>query len=348
MEIDRLIQIIQDIYNKIPEAGTRLEGLLRSDGLDTACVCAAIAITYYLVVHWFLADQPKQFFISTFDVLIKLSLAFVLLSATSGVARDIFVNATNEVTKKINTNADTPTEIVSVAFKTVQGIARGTEQDAHKSKACLFAKMGDAMSPASWAIKKFVYTTSAACKGRPDIGLFEILKHLPMILLTALCQIIAIIATTMMAIISIVVILMSKILIEIGLIVGPLLIGLAVLPYLSDLFDQWIRYLITAALMPIICWIMTTFMMNALIPSLQTTLNDLNKTAKNAEVYFAQSEVTMIAIALLSSVGAFLMWQVPGIAAALAGGSAGGANTKNFGKGFIGKSITRFTPGKKG
>lgn len=343
MELDRLIQIIQDMYNKIPEAGMRLEGLLRSDGLDTACACAAIAIVYYLVVHWFLADHPQRFFTSTFDVLIKLSLAFVLLSATSGVARDIFVTASNEVTQKINADAGAPTKIISVTFETIQGIVSGTEQDAHNTTACLLAKGGDALNPLSWIVDM----KPAACKSRGDIGFFEIIKHLPIILLTALCQLIAVIAVTLMALISIVVILMSKILIEIGLIVGPLLIGLAVLPYLSDLFDKWIRYLITAALMPIICWIMTTFMMGTLIPSLQAMLDELNKASGNAEAYFAQSEVTMIAIALLSSIGAFLMWQVPSIAAALTGGSAG-AGTKNFGKGFIGQSIKRFSPGKKG
>lgn len=330
------MQIIQSAYDGIPAAGQSLETILKDEGSLTAAACATIAAVYYLAIQWFLAGQPKLFMVNFFNILIRLGLALLLTTTSNGLARDIFVNASTEVSKKFAANADNPTEIIKISFDTIKAIANGTERSAQKSEACLLAENGDILNPLSW----FFNTKPEACKAKEDIGLFDIVKYLPVILVTLVCQALAIIATGLMALAFIAVTLISKIVVEVGLIIAPILIGLSVLPYLNYLLDSWIRYLITAALIPIINWIMSVFMMKTLIPSLTSTLEKLNQAAPDAETYFANNEMTMIAIAILASLGAYLIWQVPQIAAALVAGGGTGTQTHSFGSGFVGRTVS--------
>ncbi|WP_454688252.1 type IV secretion system protein [Achromobacter aloeverae] len=336
--MDSLLDIVRTAFDAIPTAGQSLADIFKEEGLSLAAMCASISIIYYGTVQWLLGDDFKTFKINAFIIIFRLGIALVILQTMNGVPRDMFVTATKEATQKISPSAGDPASILQITIATVATIRDGTSRDATTLQACLIAQSGLSLNPLNWIFDPL----PDQCKGKDNVTIFDILKNLPVILLTLILQGIAIVATALMAVAFIGVVLISKILLEIGLVLGPILIGLAILPYFNNLFDSWIRFMLNAAMQQLVVWLMTVFVMTAIVPAMTFMLHAINKAAPNADTVFAQNEVAMLCIAILSAIGAYLMWQVPSITQGLLSGTSG-ATAGNMGRGAIGRTIRRIT-----
>ncbi|WP_035214327.1 type IV secretion system protein, partial [Achromobacter marplatensis] len=151
-----------------------------------------------------------------------------------------------------------------------------------------------------------------------------------------LCQILAIIAMVLMSIAFIVVLQMSYVMLQLGLALGPLLVGLSIIPAVSFLFDGWLRFMIAASLQQLVAWFVAVLITKGVVPTLVSFYDKIDS-RKEADLYFASNEIAMIAIALLGFIAAYMMWQVPGLAQALVAG--GSANAQSFGRGMVGRGM---------
>ncbi len=127
------------------------------------------------------------------------------------------------------------------------------------------------------------------------------------------------------------VILMADVLVAVGLTLGPIMIPFYLMPVLSFLFDGWLRFMITAGFFKLVATIMLAMTYN-LVKELEVASISINQSATGWNAASAAAaantwtgDLMSLSLAIVIAVITLLMmWQVPGIAGALSGGSTGG------------------------
>lgn len=72
----------------------------------------------------------------------------------------------------------------------------------------------------------------------------------------------------LMSIAFIVVLQMSYVMLQLGLALGPLLVGLSIIPAVSFLFDGWLRFMIAASLQQLVAWFVAVLITKGVVPTL--------------------------------------------------------------------------------
>ena len=323
--------LFNQAFSAVNTAGFALADIFKEEGLILLSVGASGTALWLLLRDYFLASDTVKFLVSLFNLILRMGVVLVIVQSMNGVPRDMFVTATKEASTKITQGSANPVEILKLTMDTISLIADGKRKESEKS---LYCKMhgGWSLNPLDWIID----SRPAECVNKDQIGFFEILKNLPLILVIFLCQILAIIAMVLMSIAFIVVLQMSYVMLQLGLALGPLLVGLSIIPAVSFLFDGWLRVMIAASLQQLVAWFVAVLITKGVVPTLVSFYDKIDS-RKEADLYFASNEIAMIAIALLGFIAAYMMWQVPGLAQALVAG--GSANAQSFGRGMVGRGM---------
>ncbi len=323
--------LFNQAFSAVNTAGFAMADIFKEEGLIILSVGATGTAVWFLLRDYFLASDTVKFLVSLFNLVLRMGVVMVIVQSMNGVPRDMFVTATKEAAAKITQGSANPVEILKLTMDTISLIADGKRKESEKSLYCKIHG-GWTLNPLDWVVD----SRPSECVSKDQIGFFEILKNLPIILVIFLCQILAIIAMVLMSIAFIVVLQMSYVMLQLGLALGPLLVGLSIIPAVSFLFDGWLRFMIAASLQQLVAWFVAVLVTKGIVPTLVGFYDKIDS-RKEADIYFASNEIAMIAIALLGFIAAFMMWQVPGLAQGLVSG--GSSNAQSFGRGMVGRGM---------
>jgi type IV secretory pathway VirB6-like protein len=120
---------------------------------------------------------------------------------------------------------------------------------------------------------------------------------------------------------------------------GPILVPWLIWQRTEFLFDGWLRFMIVAAMTKLVAALMVS-----MVTGIITAVGALARVADVSPMALAKVDLAIaFAIAIVAAIGAFMMWQVQGIAQALVSGGAGVAS-KNFGKNSVGLKLQNMMP----
>jgi hypothetical protein len=181
-------------------------------------------------------------------------------------------------------------------------------------------------------------TDHSDCTPKAKSG-WQAIKEFPFLILNTLAKVIAACALLLLGLVFVLVIQMGSFMLNIGFCLGPILVPWLMFPPLEFLFDGWIKFTITAGLFKVVAWTLMTIVVKGALPSLQAMVTAIGQAqAAPDAATLASQYISMLAMAFVSCVGAFMMWKAEGIAEGLVRGSgSGGAG--GFGGGMIGRGL---------
>ncbi len=150
-------------------------------------------------------------------------------------------------------------------------------------------------------------------------GVWDVLVALPMILMTFLFRLAAVICLAFLGAIFLGVIFLAEISFGLGMILGPILIPWLIWERTQFLFDGWLKFTINATLLKIVAAVVVM-----VVALLVTTLDSLSATMQVTGVdKFAVDEFAAFLILIVSLVGCYVCWQVPALTQSLISGGTG-------------------------
>lgn len=326
------IGTINALFAQMQQVGWSLYGVLLDEGRDLLWLLAFIMTGWYLV-NLLLADGFPDFFANCFNLAIKGAIVLFMLTSWTGTVRDVFVNNLEQVAQKVAGGDTDPAAMVTSILSGMQMVWSGTRGDS--AQTCTevkdYAPDGTALGTSHQVC------TAGAGANEPSASVWDVLKSLPVILLTFLAKGLAILSLLLMGCVFMVVAQMASFLLAVAFCLGPILIPWYLLPPTEFLLDSWLRFTITAGLYKVVAWVFVTIFVRGAVPSINGLVAQAS--AAGATAHFETNYLAMLALTFIGIVGAFMLWQVPTIAGALAGG--GGGSAKGFGRGFVGRGITK-------
>jgi type IV secretory pathway VirB6-like protein len=320
-------QVFVNLFNSLITASTAQAGALVADGTDLTWKIVGIMIAWYLL-QAILSENMAETFASIMNLMFKAAFILYLLGSwNNGYVSDFF-------TATMDSYAQTASGGSANASAGVQGIV-GT----------INAIMGPT-------------TTNPICTSLPggstscldtNGGIGTFLKMiggglpggLAMWVLSVIVKFLACGLLVLLAAVYMLIVNMGAILVGVGLTLGAILVPFMLLPPAEFLFDGWLRFMITAGLMKVVGAVLMTIVNTAIVAAsgfVNTTLGNMSGTAGVASATTIDT-FALLVVCVITCIGIFLMWQVPGIAGGLVSGK-GGAHATNFGKGVVGKNIT--------
>lgn len=329
--MDDILSTINQLFAAVQNAGAAFENLFISDGIDLLAALGLIVASWHTLL-WLLDGDLPSYFSAMLRHIVKVAVLLLILTTWSGTVHSYFVDNMQTMADRISGGkADTNT-LANTLVNAIQTVMSGARAQTHT--VCI-----DVPDYTLDGIP--IGTTHQDCQevnnnALDNTSFWTAFKTLPVVLLTLLAKAIALIAMVLCVLIFVVVVQMGSILLHIAFCLGPILVPWYVFPPTEFLFENWLRAVIGAGLYKVIAWIMMGLVMKGVVPGFQNLLQKVATTnGVGSEIYYNTAYLSLIGLALVASIGAFFMWQVPQIASAYAGG--GGASLKGFGKGAISK-----------
>ena len=330
--MDDILSTINQLFAAVQSAGSSLENLFVSDGIDLLAALGLIVATWHTLL-WLLDGDFPNYFSMMLRHVVKVAVLLLILTTWSGTVHSYFVSNMQTMADRVAGGSADSNTLANTLVGAIQTVMSGTRTQSHTVCTDVPDYTLDGGIPTG--------TSHQDCHDVNDNALdntsfWTAFKTLPVVLLTLLAKAIALIAMVLCVLIFVVVMQMGSILLHIAFCLGPILVPWFVFPPTEFLFENWLRAVIGAGLYKVIAWIMMGLVMKGVVPGFNALLQKVAATnGVGSEIYYNTAYLALIALALVASIGAFLMWQVPAIASTYAGG--GGASLKGFGKGAISK-----------
>ncbi|CAJ0806906.1 type IV secretion system protein [Ralstonia thomasii] len=330
--MDDILSTINQLFAAVQSAGSSLENLFVSDGIDLLAALGLIVATWHTLL-WLLDGDFPNYFSMMLRHVVKVAVLLLILTTWSGTVHSYFVSNMQTMADRVAGGSADSNTLANTLVGAIQTVMSGTRTQSHTVCTDVPDYTLDGGIPTG--------TSHQDCHDVNDNALdntsfWTAFKTLPVVLLTLLAKAIALIAMVLCVLIFVVVVQMGSILLHIAFCLGPILVPWFVFPPTEFLFENWLRAVIGAGLYKVIAWIMMGLVMKGVVPGFNALLQKVAATnGVGSEIYYNTAYLSLIALALVASIGAFLMWQVPQIASTYAGG--GGASLKGFGKGAISK-----------
>lgn len=330
--MDDILSTINQLFAAVQSAGSSLENLFVSDGIDLLAALGLIVATWHTLL-WLLDGDFPNYFSMMLRHVVKVAVLLLILTTWSGTVHSYFVSNMQTMADRVAGGSADSNTLANTLVGAIQTVMSGTRTKSHTVCTDVPDYTLDGGIPTG--------TSHQDCHDVNDNALdntsfWTAFKTLPVVLLTLLAKAIALIAMVLCVLIFVVVVQMGSILLHIAFCLGPILVPWFVFPPTEFLFENWLRAVIGAGLYKVIAWIMMGLVMKGVVPGFNALLQKVAATnGVGSEIYYNTAYLALIALALVASIGAFLMWQVPAIASTYAGG--GGASLNGFGKGAISK-----------
>lgn len=315
------------------------------DGQDLAGVLLLITLSW-LVVTWLLSSDGSRALVDAIGVLARYSIVTMLLASWSLLVGGFFQSTANDMAKKLtgeqsvsatvglmmasadrllvmNHRLSKDCQNVGAPITDLPGMTPGTTSESVTGPPCLDKAHTNA-SPVTWV---------------------DMLVDFPMVLMTALLQLVSLGGMALFLAAYLTVIFMAEILFGAGMTFGPVLVPWLVWKQTEWLFDGWLKFMVTATLTKGVAAFMLMTCVS-LITGLKAFSEQLSPPGASASDLIAVDEVAAFLICVVCFMGAYLMSQVPAIAGALTSG--GSISSASFGGGAISRTIQRKVGGGGG
>jgi type IV secretory pathway VirB6-like protein len=316
-------------------AGQGLYTLFLQDGWDLLGLLGLIMTSWYLMIFILEGHMPR-FFVSELQMLIKVGVVAFMLTTWTSTTHDFFVGNMQTMASRVAGGDPDASGVLKTLWGGVQSIFSGARQQSAQN-----CQMVPDTTPEGQVIpgSEHQVCSDVTTPQGSGVSTWQLLTNLPYVLLMFAAKILACIALLVMGFAFVVVIQLGSFLLNISFCLGPVLIPWLVLPQVSYLFDGWLRFTIIAGLYKVVAWILMTLIIKGALPSINAMVQTVATTsASSGADYFASNVITILGLAFVCAIGAFFMWQAPGIASAIVSG-AGGVATKGFGGGVIGRGL---------
>jgi TrbL/VirB6 plasmid conjugal transfer protein len=336
-----VISILNSLFSVMQAKGSGLETLFLSDGLELLAALGLIMATWHTFL-WLLDGDFPSFFASQFRHVIKCAILLVMLMSWTGTVHSYFVDNIQAMATRVSGGQGNPGDLVRILVNASSTIMSNARTEATQICEQVPDVTADGVVVPN-SIHQQCGTSSSVAVGDVSGGIgsiWTLVKNLPLILLTFLAKGVAIVGIFMMILIFVIVVQFASFLLNVGFCLGPVLIPWYVLPAGEFLFDGWLRFTISAGLYKVVAWLMMAIVYNGALPGIQNLVQQVAmQSGTNSDEYYATNYLSMLALALICGIGAFMMWQVPDIAKGLVTGGGSGS-VRGFGKGVIGRHVT--------
>jgi hypothetical protein len=334
-----LLTVINEVFVRMQSAGNALQGLFLSDGLDLLAALGLIMATWHSFI-WLLAGDLPDYLVNLLRLGVRVMVMLALLLGWSTSVHSYFVGNMQTMADRVSGGNAGPGQLIVAIQDAVEQIIQGDRQQA--AQTC-------EQVPNTTPEGQVLPGTHQECQdpAQPSTGasgalnnLWGFFSSLPIALVTFLMKGLAIIAMVLMGLIFMVVSQMATVLLAIAFCLGPVLVPWYVFPVGEFLFDGWLRSTISFGLYKVIAWIMMTIVYQGALPSITQLSAQIQSTNTGGAVAsFNGNYIPMLALTFVCGMGAYMMWQVPGISGRFVSGGGGGS-LNGFGKGVIGRTIT--------
>ncbi|BBE09511.1 MAG: Type IV secretory pathway, VirB6 components [Glomeribacter sp. 1016415] len=317
--------IVNELFQLMQKVGLELYGKFISEGIELLLVLGLVMTTWHTLM-WMLADTTIDYFVNQLNLLVKVAILLLMLTAWTDTVRDFFIGNMERTAQQISANSAAPVDTVRTLWSAAQTIFSLTRADA--SSICEeLPKLADDDAQLA-GNQRICHLGHGANKKN---SWFDTLSNLSFVLLSFIFKVIAVLAIAQMAVAFMLVAQMSSFLLAIGFCLGPILLPWYIFPATEFLFNGWLRFIIVAGLYKVIAWLMLTIVQAGINPAMQKFVVQLG--AGVGPYVSSQLDfhcLTMLGLAFTSSVGAYMMWQVPQIAQGIVSGH-GALNFQGFG-----------------
>lgn len=311
------------VQANITEAIGARQTLLIPEGQDLAGALLLITMSV-TVLFWALSGDAGTAITDALRTFLRYGVVAVLLAGWQPIVGDFFGGSVNQIAQKL-----TGIDGVGTAVQTMSESAIMILKEEEAVRKCYKAPGGiEPSSQTSYPEETFCDQVSAK-PGNPVTG-WEMLLQFPRFLFGKLLELVAVLFLGFMVVGYLLAIFMAQIMFGIGMMLGPILIPFLVWEKTEWLWDGWLRFMTTAAITKITTAIMVVFVSGVI------------GGARSMAKFVAASGVTVDLLptwvmVIICAVGAFMMWQIQGIAQALTSGGAG-VTSQKFGQGTFSKN----------
>ena len=312
------------MYSGIVSTLSSRTGVFIGDGQDIAVVLLFITVSWAIVM-WILSGDGAQAMVDSLGSITRYFIVTIMLTGWLGGVGGYLQSNVNDIAKRVagtNSIGDSVNLMVRAAEKL---FARAPET-------CSNIETGDASGSGTTYTE--VLCSTKDTRGA-EVGFTDWLVMLPAIIFTLLLKMGATIFMVLMLAAYITVMFMAEVLFGIALTLGPILVPWLVWQRTEWLFDGWLRFSLAACFTKIVAALMVAVVTSVIIGA--KTLSEAIKVSNGMEL-IAVDEMAAFMMCVVAAVGAFMMWQVLGIAQGLLSGS-GGATAQKFGTMSAGRAI---------
>jgi TrbL/VirB6 plasmid conjugal transfer protein len=335
------ITVTNQLFQQMQSAGANMYSLFVSDGIDLLMALGLIMASWRTLL-WMLEGHTARYVASLLSLLMRTAIILFMLTTWTGATRDFFVgNVQKMADHAVGGNANA-TMVLQTLWGGVQEIFSSARQQASQN-----CQQVPNMTP-DGQIVSGTHQECADPSSNPStsrglsLDLQNMMATLAYTLLAFAAKLIAAAALLLMGLAFVLVIQLGSFLMAFAFCLGPVLIPWFLLPPTEFLFNGWLRFTIVAGLYKVVAWLMMTLVVNGAMPSLKGLVDQIAQANGLAGAdYFASNILPILALAFVSSVGAYLMWLAPGIATGLVSGT--GTSATGFGSGAIGDKLRRMS-----
>ncbi len=325
-----------DMYSKAVELMSANAGALVTDGQDLAGVLLLITLAWIVVV-WALSSNGVTAMMDAIGVITRYSIVSLLLAGWVGTVGGFFQSNANDLAQRltgVRSVSETVNLMMAGAGRLLVGERIATECQDTSSAGVLPGQVAEAQVGQSCLNKAGTHATTASW--------YDILVDLPMVFVTWLLRLVALLMMGLFLAAYLSVIFMAEILFGLGLTLGAVLVPWLIWKRTEWLFDGWLKFMVASSLTKVVAAFMV--MATASLVMGVKTFSEAVPTTTGADL-IAVDEITAFLLCVICAMGTYLMWQVPGIASSLMNG--GSISVSQFGAGTHSRRLNQMAAKQK-
>jgi type IV secretory pathway VirB6-like protein len=329
--------IFANINAAITSALSNSSTALVSEGQDLAGVLLLLVVSWS-VIEWLISGDGISSLVSTIQTMMRWAIVVLLLSTWTSTVTGFFSSNIDGIGRTLTGSYNSQAAFNSM-WTAANTLFKKEEIAGSNELNCRTEMLPDASGSGQIPTRVCDPAPGSSGSGENGASWTDLLLYFPTILFGLLLKLLAVAFLAMMMVAYLLAIYMAQVLFGIGVSLGPILVPWLIWQRTEFLFDGWLRFMVVAAMTKLVAALMVT-----MVTGIITAVTTLARVADVSPMALAKVDLAIaFAIAIVAAIGAFMMWQVQGIAQALVSGGAG-VKSQGFGKGTTGLKIKSILP----
>jgi hypothetical protein len=297
---------------------------LVGEGRDLAIVLLLIVVSWSILT-WMLSGDGVTALVESFQSMTRYAVVILLLTTWTSTITGFFGSNIDSIGRTLTGSYNSQVAFNSM-FKAAARMFSKEEVGGATELNCRNEMLPDASGSGSIPTRVCDPAPGSSGSGENSASWTDLLLYFPAIMYGMLLKLVAVVFLGLMMVAYLLAIFMSQALFGIGMSLGPILVPWLIWQRTEFLFDGWLKFMIIAA-------------MTKLVAALMISMVTGSVAVDSSPLGLAKVDMAVAyMIAIVAAIGAFMMWQVQGIAQALISGGAG-VGSKTFGTGSVTRAI---------